>query len=94
MAIAFDTLVQILVLCVIPVWIAQVGNLWILRDIKRTSDKLLRMHEDPGSTGFGTVAQDGLLTDIRDAIRELIHYSIADYKQRTGKAPMPPDPTL
>ena len=92
--ISTDTLINILVLCVLPIMASQVAMLWIVRDIKKTSERLLEMHLKPEDTGFGTRNQDAILIEIRDCLRDLIHYTMQEIQNRTGKTPKPREPTI
>ncbi len=92
--ISTDTMMNILVMCVLPVMASQVAILWIVRDIKKTSEKLLEMHQNPENTGFGTRLQDTILLEIRDCLRDLIHYTTQEITSRTGKTPRPREPSI
>ena len=62
----------------------------LLRDIKRTSDRLLDMHINADREGFGTVEIQASQEDIQHALRALVHYIKWTAQELTGKIPPPP----
>ncbi len=62
----------------------------ILRDIKRSTDKLLEMHHAPDDHGFGTRQLTEIMRDLRAAMIEMAHYTRWTAENLTGKSPPPP----
>jgi hypothetical protein len=92
--ITIGTLLTVFAPFVLAVLWQQWSIIGIMRDIKKTSDVLLEMHRNPGSTGFGTARQDIILLEIRDIMKDLIHYVLVDYKNRTGAELPPREPVV
>lgn len=63
--------------------------IWLLRDIKMCSDKLMEMLERPERHGFGTSEMSKVVSDNTKAIRELSHYVKWSAEQTTGAKPPP-----
>ncbi len=62
----------------------------LLRDIKKTTDKLIEMHINADAYGFGTRAIGEYMRDMRDAFRDQSFYMKWMVKELTGKSPPPP----
>ena len=82
-----------------------IAVLWLLRDIKRGTEKLIQMHEVPDDHGFGTVElakdlrnhivqEDQVFANMTKALHDLVHYVRWAAQQQVGKAPPPPGPHL
>lgn len=78
----------------VPAMTWAIAVLWLLRDIKRSSDRLLDMHENPENTGFGTALQDEHLRALTHVLKDLVHYVKVDIEVRTGQPPRPPPPEV
>jgi len=70
--------------------------LWLLKDIKRTSDaglaeivKLTKMHYEANKYSFGTGELTAYAKDQGGAIKDLVHYIKWQAKEITGKEPPP-----
>jgi hypothetical protein len=61
--------------------------LFIMRNIKKTSDELMTMHKDANGFGFGTIQLAEGLREARETQKDLIHYIKWFVKEMTGKDP-------
>ena len=73
-----------------------IAVIWILKDIKRTSDasfaavlKLTKMHYEADKYDFGTGELVAYASDMKSSIRDLVHYIKWQAKESTGKEPPP-----
>lgn len=63
--------------------------IYLLRDIKKSSDQLLHMHHHPDDYDFGTNELTKIAKDQKTSIRDLVHYIRWQAKEATGKEPPP-----
>jgi hypothetical protein len=82
--------VGLLVVVVVPAIGWALAILRILRDVKRSTDELLRMHQDPNGAGFGTIALSQMVESNRRQATAVIHYLKWAAKHLTGIEPPPP----
>lgn len=66
--------------------------IWLLRDIKKGTDKLLEMHENPDKYGFGSNHMTDVLEHLNITMGSMVHYLRWIAEQSTGKPPPPPPP--
>ena len=84
----------------IALWVIGIGLLpvlgwglslmWNVLQIKRDNSRLLKMHEDPDSFGFGTGRTNQIIKENTRATQALTHYIQWLAKEQTGKTPPPP----
>jgi hypothetical protein len=72
-----------------PAFAAAVAILGLLRDVKKTTDRLLYMHDHPSEFGFGTGGFKEALRSNTRAMRELSHFVRWSSEQTAGKSPPP-----
>jgi hypothetical protein len=71
-------------------WCAAV--FWMLKEIKRSSDELIKQHQDADNHGFGTVKITKSIDDLEQVMESMLHYVVWAVEQMTGKKPPPPKP--
>jgi len=83
-------LIWIIKLAFIPIVTSGIAAIWLLRDIKKSSDKLLVMHYNPDDFDFGTGGIEKDMTALRNATRDVAHYTKwMATNMNNGKAPPP-----
>lgn len=76
----------------VPVLTWSIAVLWMVRDIKRGTDKLIAMHENADAEGFGTKELLELQRDFAQCLHELVHYVKWGIEKQTKMKPPPPPP--
>ena len=75
----------------VPMLVWAISVMWLLRDIKRSTDKLINLHtpERADEAGFGTVEMSRTMRSLCHSVKELVHYTRWLAKKRTGEEPPP-----
>ena len=91
-----ETIRWIIGIVVIPGLAWSTVVIYLLRDIKRSSDALLRMHTQPdvNDSGFGTAKVHTVLGQVRDALWANTHYLKWFVKVASKEEPPPPPANL
>ena len=83
-------LLWIVGISLIPILGWSISIIVLLRDIKKTGDVLLAMHQDANGAGFGTVALSEAIAKQGRTTAALIHYVRWAVTRITGEEPPPP----
>ena len=75
---------------IVPLIVFAFAILSILRDIKKSTDILIAMHNSPDVYGFGTKSIGDCMREMRDAFQDQSHYMKWMVAELTGKKPPPP----
>ncbi len=84
------TLIWAFKLAIIPTVTFSFAVIWLLRDIKKSTDRLLYMHYNPDKFGFGNGALGEEMTGLRNATRDVAHYTKWMATNMNNGKPPPP----
>lgn len=86
-----EILMWVIGVLMVPTLVWAISVMWLLRDIKRSTDVLIDLHtpERADDAGFGTVELARTMHSLCHSVKELVHYTRWLAKKRTGEDPPP-----
>ncbi len=66
-----------------------INQTWLLRDLNRKSDLLIKMHNDPDRYGFGTMSLTIEMKRLVHYNAQVAHFAKWQAEQTVGKTPPP-----
>jgi len=85
-----ETIKWVAGLLILPLVLFTFVVISLLRDIKKTTDQLLVMHQNSDKYGFGTGQLGECMAQMSDAFQDQSYYMKWMVTEMTGKKPPPP----